>query len=157
MGEELVGVEEIELILQKYEAVLNIKESNFPNVILIDLNMDPLEAVKIIANSPTTVISKVVPIETVVRTNLDGILEKIINLAGNKVSSGDSFNLICDLRGRKYLKSKDELLDRITGELIEKFNLKANGKNPDWVVQLEIVGENTGISILSPNNILKKI
>jgi hypothetical protein len=29
--------------------VLNIKESNFPNVILIDLNMDPLEAAKIIS------------------------------------------------------------------------------------------------------------
>jgi tRNA acetyltransferase TAN1 len=156
VGEEIVGIEEIELILQKYEAVLNIKESNFPNVILIDLNMDPLEAAKIIANIPTTVISKVVPIETVVRTNLESILEKVDNLAGDKVSSGDSFNIICDLRGRKYLKSKDELLDKISGQLIEKFNLRANGKNPDWVVQLEVVGENTGISILSPDKILKK-
>lgn len=156
MGEELVGIEEIELILQKYESVLNIKESNFPNVILIDLNMDPLEAVKIIANTPTTVISKVVPIESVVRTNLEGILEKVVSLAGDKVSSGDSFNLICDLRGRKYLKSRNELLTRISGELIEKFNLNVDGKDPDWVVQLEIVGENTGISILSPEKILKK-
>jgi len=156
VGEELVGIEEIELILQKYESVLNIKESNFPNVILIDLNMDPLEAVKIIANTPTTVISKVVPIESVVRTNLEGILEKVVSLAGDKVSSGDSFNLICDLRGRKYLKSRNELLTRISGELIEKFNLNVDGKDPDWVVQLEIVGENTGISILSPEKILKK-
>jgi tRNA acetyltransferase TAN1 len=157
VGEELLGTEEIELILQNYETMVNIKESNFPNVILIDLIMDPLEAVKIIANSPTTVISKVVPIETVVRTKLDSILEKVVNLAGDKVSSGDSFNLICDLRGRKYIKSKDELLDRISGKLIEKFNLSLDGKDSDWVVQLEVVGENTGISILSPDKILKKI
>ncbi len=127
-GEELVGTEEIQLALQNYERVLNIKESDFPNVILIDLIMEPLEAVKIIANTPTTVISKVVPIETVVRTRLDSILEKVANLAGDKVSPGDSFNLICDLRGRKYIKSKDELMDRTSEELIEKFNLKADGK-----------------------------
>ena len=157
VGEELVGTEEIELALKNYEGVLNIKESYFPNVILIDLIMDPLEAVKIIANVPTTVISKVVPIETVVRTKLDSILEKVVNLAGNKVSSGDSFNLICDLRGRKYIKSKDELLERISEELIEKFNLRADGTDSDWMVQLEVVGENTGISILSPDKILKKI
>ena len=119
--------------------------------------MEPLEAVKIIANTPTTVISKVVPIETVVRTRLDSILEKVANLAGDKVSPGDSFNLICDLRGRKYIKSKDELMDRTSEELIEKFNLKADGKDSDWVVQLEVVGENTGISILSLDKILKKI
>jgi tRNA acetyltransferase TAN1 len=157
VGEELVGTEEIELALQNYEGELNIKESNFSNVIIIDLIMDPLEAVKIIANIPTTVISKVVPIEIVVRTKLDSILEKVVNLAADKVSSGDSFNLICDLRGRKYIKSKDELLDRISEELIEKFNLRADGKDSDWVVQLEVVGENTGISILRPDKILKKI
>jgi tRNA acetyltransferase TAN1 len=157
VGEELMGTEEIELILQNYEDVLNIKESNFPNVILIDLIMDPLEAVKIIANTPTSVISKVVPIESVVRTNLDSIAEKVVNLASDKVSSGDSFKLICDLRGRKYIKSKTELLDKISRELTEKFNLSDDGIDSDWVVQLEVVGENTGISILSPDKILKKI
>ncbi len=30
-------------------------------------------------------------------------------------------------------------------------------KDSDWVVQLEVVGENTGISILSLDKILKKI
>jgi len=118
--------------------------------------MDPLEAVKIIGSYPTTVISKVVPIETVVRTRLDSILEKVVVLAGDKVSSGDLFNLIYDLRGRKYIKSKDELVERVSEELIEKFNLKADGKDSDWVVQLEVVGENTGISILSPDQVVKK-
>lgn len=136
--------------------MLSIKESEFPNVVLIDLNMNPLKAVKILANYPTTVISKVVPIECVVRTRLDIILEKVISLADDKLSPGDSFNVICNLRGRKYIKSKDELLERVYDVLIGKYNLKANGKAFDWVVQLEVVGENTGISILSPEDILKK-
>ncbi len=84
VGEELMGTEEIAMALQNYEIVLNIKESNFPNVILLDLSLEPLEAMKILENSPTTVISKIVPIESVVRTRLDSILEKVANLARRK-------------------------------------------------------------------------
>ena len=151
-----MGTEEIAMALQNYEIVLNIKESNFPNVILLDLSLEPLEAMKILENSPTTVISKIVPIESVVRTRLDSILEKVANLAGDKVTSGDSFNVICDLRGRKYIESKDDLVNKISEELIEKFSLNPENKDPDWIVQIEVVGENTGISILSPDKILKK-
>ena len=145
------------MALKYHEKVLNVKESNFSNVLLIDLAMEPLDAVKLIGNAPTTVISKVVLIEKVVRTRLDSILEKVIDLAGDRVVSGDSFRVICDLRGRKYIKSKDELVERISDELIERFNLQYNGPDVDWVVQVEVVGENTGISMLNPEMILKKI
>jgi len=145
------------LALKYHEKVLNVKESNFSNVLLIDLAMEPLDAVKLIGNAPTTVISKVVLIEKVVRTRLDSILEKVIDLAGDRVVSGDSFKVICDLRGRKYIKSKEDLVERISEELIERFNLQYNGPDVDWVVQVEVVGENTGISMLNPEMILKKI
>jgi len=145
------------LALKYHEKVLNVKESNFSNVLLIDLAMEPLDAVKLIGNAPTTVISKVVLIEKVVRTRLDSILEKVIDLAGDRVVSGDSFRVICDLRGRKYIKSKEDLVERISEELIERFNLQYNGPDVDWVVQVEVVGENTGISMLNPEMILKKI
>lgn len=134
---------------------MNIKESEFPNVILIDLSLNPVEAVKILANYPTTVISKVVPIESVVRTRLDIIKEKVISLAREKLSSGDSFNLICDLRGRKHIKSKDELIDIVSEKLIEELDVIADGKDSDWVIQIEVIGENTGISILKSDQILK--
>ncbi|MGZ7068770.1 MAG: THUMP domain-containing protein, partial [Methanobacterium sp.] len=75
-GEELIGIEEIELALSSYEPVLYIKESHYPNVILVELTMDPEEAVAILKEAPTTVINKVVPIDTVVKTQMDSILEK---------------------------------------------------------------------------------
>ena len=49
------------------------------------------------------------------------------------------------------------MVEKITEELVEKFNLEANGADSDWVVQIEVVGENTGISVLDPEMILKKI
>jgi tRNA acetyltransferase TAN1 len=156
-GVELMGIEEIEMALQNDEKVLNIKESNFPNVVLIDLAMEPLDAVKLLENAQTTVISKIVLIESVVRTRLDIITEKILDLAGNRIVSGDSFKVICDLRGRKYIKSREELIEKISEEIVEKFEATVDGSDADWVVQVEVVGENTGISILNPEMILKKL
>lgn len=155
-GEELVGMEELELALQDYEYPLNIKDCQFPNVILVDLAMDPREAVKILENSPTTVISKVVPIEVVVKTRKDSILEKAIALAKEKTQPGDSFKVICDLRGRKYIKTPDEITEDLSELLIDKLSLERDDNNPKWIIQIEVVGENTGISILKPDEILKK-
>lgn len=152
-----MGIEEIEMALQNDEKVFNIKDSNFPNVILIDLAMEPLDAVKLLDDAQTTVISKVVLIENVVRTRLDIILEKILDLANNRIVSGDSFKVICDLRGRKYIKSREELIEKISEELVEKFDAQTDGSDVDWVVQVEVVGENTGISILNPEMIPKKL
>ena len=145
------------MALQYDEKVLNIKESNFPNVILIDLAMEPLDAVKLLEDAQTTVISKVVLIENVVRTRLDIILEKIRDLASNRIVSGDSFKVICDLRGRKYIESREELIEKISEELIEKFDAVNNETDSDWIIQVEVVGENTGISILNPEMIPKKL
>lgn len=145
------------MALQAQERELNFKESGFPNVILIDLNMDPYQAVDLVRKSPTTVISKVVPIEAVVRTRLDTILEKILLLAGEKLSPESSFRVICDLRGRKYINSPQDVIEMVSTELVEKLNGIIDENDPDWVVQLEVVGENTGLSVLRPGDILKKI
>lgn len=156
-GGELLGLGEIELALLDDEPVLNVKESNFPNVVLIDLSMDPADAVQILRSTPTTAVSKVVPIESVVRTRLDSILEKVSILAAGKVKSGDSFAVRCDVRGRRYIKSKEDLIDKISEQIVENLDLSPDGKDPDWVVQVEVVDENTGVSILKPHEILKKI
>ncbi len=156
-GEEIVGIEEIELALSSYEPFLYIKESEYPNVVLVELSMDPEEAVIILKEAPTTVVSKVVPIDMVVRTRKDVILEKILKIATERMDPGDSFVVRCDLRGRKYIKSKEELIKAISNVLIQKLNVYPDSKNPKWVVQAEIVGEDTGISVLEPHKILKKI
>jgi tRNA acetyltransferase TAN1 len=157
VGEELIGIEEISIALQNYEPILNFKESKFPNVILIDISIDPKEAIRILKDAPTTVLSKAVPIETVVRTSIDGILEKVLKIASDKVKNSDKFVVRCDLRGRKYIEYKEELISAISEELTDKLNISTDEKNPDWIVQIEVVGENTGISVLKPNEIIKKI
>ncbi len=156
-GEELVGIEEIELALSSYEPVLYIKESQFPNVILVELTMDPEEAVTILNEAPTTVISKVVPVDVVVKTRMSIILEKVLVIAREKMNSEDSFVVRCDLRGREYIESKEELIEAVSNELLNNLDVRLDELYPDWVVQIEVVGDDTGISVLKPNQILKKI
>jgi len=160
-GEELIGIEEIELVLSSYEPVLHIKESKYPNVVLVELTMDPEEAVAILSEAPTTVISKVVPIDVVVKTKIDAILEKTLVISRKKMKTGDSFVVRVDLRGRRHIKSKEELIDVVSNELIDKLGKSMDPQsldieNPDWVVQIEVVGDDTGISVLKPHQILKK-
>ena len=155
-GEELVGIEEIELALSSYEPVLYIKESQYPNVILVELTMDPKEAVAILKEAPTTVISKGVPIDVVVKTRMDSILERVLLIAEEKMSSEDSFVVRSDLRGREYIESKEELIETVSNELLNKIDATIDEINPDWIVQIEVVGDDTGISVLKPYEILKK-
>jgi len=156
VGEELLGIEEIELALQKDEPTLNIKDSEFPNVLLIDLSMDPELALDILKKTTTTVISKIVIIDEVVRTRSNIIKEKALQIANQKIKPGSSIAVRCDLRGRKYIESKDELIKVISNELLDNLNLEENFVKPDWVVQIEVIGENTGISVSKPSDILKK-
>lgn len=159
IGVELIGIEEIELALSVYEPVLYIKESQYPNVVLVELSMDPEEAVAILKEAPTTVISKVIPIEEVVKTQKDAILDKTLEIARKKIKTDDSFTIRTDLRGRKYIESEEELIQMVSNNIIDGLRMdpqSVDSKNPDWIVQIEVVGDDTGISVLKPYEILKK-
>ena len=156
-GEELVGIEEIELALSSYEPVLYIKESQYPNVVLVELTMDPEEAVAILNEAPTTVVSKVVPIDLVVKTQMDSIIEAVLKIANEKIKSENTFVVRGDLRGRGHIKSKEEIIEKVSDEIMNKLDMVLNKNNPDWIVQIEVVGEDTGVSVLKPHQLLKKI
>ncbi|AEG17945.1 MAG: THUMP domain-containing protein [Methanobacterium paludis] len=155
-GEELFGIEEIEMALQSREITCYIKESECLNGVLVELNMDPVTAAMKIMDSPTRFLHKIIIINKVVRTRMDYILEKVVELAMNKMAEDDTFAVRCDLMGRRLIKSEEELFNMVTQELIEKLNFKCDEINPDWVVQIEVIGENTGISVLKPTELFKK-
>ena len=55
--------------------------------------------------------------------------------------------------------TKEELIENVANYLIDKLDLdpqSLNTDNPDWIVQIEVVGDDTGISVLKPHQLLKK-
>lgn len=155
-GEELLGIEEIEMALVDQKNLYEFKESGFYNVALIQTESNPLEVVQLLKGYPTTVISKIVPIELVVKTRPDLITEKVTSLCREKIKDGETFIVRGDVRGRGYIESKEELLTNITREVNEKLLVEMDESQPDWVVQIEVVGENTGVSVLKPDDFIKK-
>ena len=97
------------------------------------------------------------PIELVIRTRPDIIAEKVITISKDKIKSDETFIVRGDVRGREYIKSKEKFLAFISQEIIEKLGVEIEKNSPDWVIQIEVVGENTGISVLKPENIIKKL
>lgn len=155
-GEELLGIEEIEMALGDQKNLYEFKESGFYNVALIQTESNPLEVAKLIKRYPTTVISKIVPVELVVRTRPDLIVDKVTSLCREKIKDTQTFVVRGDVRGRVYIESKEELLLKITREINEKLLAEKDEDQPDWVVQIEVVGENTGVSVLKPDDFIKK-
>ena len=89
---------------------------------------------------------KLVPLEKVVSTSTDEIVEAVKDLS-RKISKGEKFRISVNKRHTK--------LDRLT--LIKAvaafIDRKVDLENPDKIVNIEIVGNWTGISILKSDDI----
>ena len=145
MDEELPGIEEIEHALEDIPEFY-IKESEFLNVVLVELGTDSVEAANKIRNSPTKIISRVVPINAVVETSLESIIKKIIELSLEKTKKNDTFRVNCIVMDNDKVKCS-ETVKAVVNEL-DKINLCFNEKDPEWIINIAIIGENTGLSVL---------
>jgi tRNA acetyltransferase TAN1 len=150
---ELIGMEELEDFLQKKGSFFYIKESEFFDVVLVELGMDPVNTALELTRTPTKAIKKAVPIESVVYTGVENIVNCVREVAALKMFQGESFTVRCNLRDRKYINSQKELTNRVSEELIIELGVNLREENPDWIVQVEIVGRNTGITIYRPQEI----
>ena len=77
-------------------------------------------------------------------------------LLDSKIKEGDSFKVVSNLRSMN-LKSSEELNAAVSEEIESKLNLRCDEENPYWIVQLEVLGENTGITIFKHKNLLEMI
>lgn len=147
------GLEEIENILSQTESYFFIKESEFIDVVTVDLD-NTMMAMEQFKKSPSVTIKKIVPIDLVVPSMKEKIIENIIELASEKIDEKNTFVVKCELRSMKYLPPSDELIQNISNELNLKMNINYNEKNADWVIAIEELGHITGISICKADNIL---
>jgi tRNA acetyltransferase TAN1 len=90
---------------------------------------------------------RIVPIQIVVLTDLSEIKKSAQELA-SKIGENQSFRVTVEKRFTE-LHSKD-IIEAAAGDLNRRVDLK----NPDWILQIEILGRLTGISLLKPNDVL---
>jgi tRNA acetyltransferase TAN1 len=144
---ELVGIEELEYALNDMSSGLYIKESECLDVVLVELGTDSVEVAKKLRESPTKIISRVIPINKVVESRLESIIQEIKELSREISKPGEFFSLKCTVMNNEKIEYpilKKSLLDEL-----DKIGLIYNEKTPNWVVYVEVIGDNTGLSVLS--------
>jgi tRNA(Ser,Leu) C12 N-acetylase TAN1 len=148
--EELLGITELEETIKNVNLKLYIKESECSNVVFVECERNSVEAAKQIKNTPSKRISRIVPINSALKTNFNDIISKIRELSLQIIESGDNFNIKCDVMKNTDL-TEQQIIDAVIAELIN-LDMKFDNKNPKWEIYIGVIGENTGLSILKSND-----
>jgi tRNA acetyltransferase TAN1 len=68
-----------------------------------------------------------------------------------KIQSGNTFRITVERR--HTLINSSDIISTIAKEIDNKVDLE----NPDWVVLVQVVGRQTGISVIKPNQIFRSV
>lgn len=90
---------------------------------------------------------RIIPIEKVVRTDLDEIRRAVTELA-SKINADESFRVTVEKRFSQV--STRDIIEAATANIERKVDLS----RPDKIVLIEVVGGLTGISVIRPEDIL---
>ncbi|HSQ49369.1 MAG TPA: THUMP domain-containing protein, partial [Candidatus Deferrimicrobiaceae bacterium] len=154
-GNERAMVNEILYLLKEElnDTEAQASKTKIRGLIVAKTNLDPLEAIEklrgILAERPYELryALRIVPIQTVVASDLAEIKSATDKFA-TKIGENQSFRVTIEKRFTE-LHSKD-LIEAAAGDIKRKVDLK----NPDLILQIEVLGGLTGISLLKPTDIL---
>jgi len=93
---------------------------------------------------------RVVPIEKVVNASLDEVADAASNLSA-KMTEGDSFRITVEKR-HTVLQSKS-IISSIAARVKNDVDLD----QPDWIILVEIVGGDVGVSVLKQSEIFSSV
>ena len=92
-------------------------------------------------------IMRIIPVDKVVDTKLEEIVRAVKDL-GASIGPGETFRITIEARDSPY--QDRELIDAIADAVDRKVSLDS----PDKVVLVEIFGEYSGVSVISPHDIV---
>jgi len=119
-------------------------------------NLDPLEVIqkikKNVQDEPWKVryVLRLIPIDTVVNTDIVDITNAAKNLA-TRIKEDETFRVTVEKR-RSEIKSM-EIIEAVAAVIDRKVSLEKQ----DWIVLIEVVGKETGISVIKPDSIFSAV
>ena len=146
---------------QELEKILSDLGDEEPKIIITDMSgiltvSTRIESTQIIKNlkekiedEPWSIryILRAIPVQEVSKTNLDDVKNKALELA-KKIGEDENYRITIEKRNSEI--SSRELISTIA----EKIDRKVSLDNPDWVLLIEILGVNSGISVIKEDDIL---
>jgi tRNA acetyltransferase TAN1 len=90
---------------------------------------------------------RIIPIQKVVPTNLEDI-KLVCNEFAKKIGETETFRVTVEKRFTTL--HSEQFIEAAASDLKQKVDLK----NPNWILQIEVLGGFTGISLIRPADIL---
>ncbi len=154
-GNERAMINEILFILKDElgDAEAKASKTKIRGLIVVKTAQDPLAAMEkfrgILAERPYIFryALRIVPVQKVVQTDLEEI-QKATKEMSEKIGENQTFRVTVEKRFTE-LHSRD-IIEAAAGDIKNKVDLK----NPDWILQIEVLGALTGISLLKPSDVL---
>ncbi len=149
--------EEINFLLEEFgDNVPMINNSGLSGLLTCKTSLDPLEVVqkikKIVQDDPWKVryVLRLIPINIVVNTDLIDIKNAAKDLA-NRIDRNETFRVTVEKRSSKI--HSNEIIEAIATVIDRKVSLEKH----DWVILVEVIGKETGVSIIKPENIFSAV
>ncbi|HDJ04405.1 RNA methyltransferase [Candidatus Bathyarchaeota archaeon] len=133
-----------------------VEKTGVLGLVAVKTKLNPFEVIegfrRILSERPYEFryISRVIPIETVVRTRLDEI-RKAVEKLSKKILEGETFRVTVEKRHTQL--SSREIIEAAAASVDRKVDLQ----NPDKVILIEVLGGLTGISVIKPDDILSVV
>jgi len=130
-----------------------ITTTEFSGILYVNTSANPLDMInrirQKIEDEPWSIryTMRAIPVEALVETQIRPIIEAASSLA-KKMSKDDSYRITIEKRNSGI--ASEEIITQIANKIPNRVSLK----NYDWVVLVEILGTETGISVLKDSNIL---
>ena len=127
--------------------------SSMPGILTGITSLNPIESIEKIRekilDEPWSVryCLRIIPIQGVCKTNIKEIEDEILKKIG-VIKTEDSYRITIEKRNSKV--SSDEIISKIAKNISNKVSLDS----PDWVILIEIIGDEAGVSVIRNNNIL---
>ena len=139
----------IELGDQKPKIII----SSMPGILTGITTLNPIESIEKIRekiiDEPWTIryCLRIIPIQGACKTNIKEIEDEVLKKIG-VIKTEDSYRITIEKRNSKV--SSDEIISKIAKNITNKVSLDS----PDWIILIEIIGDEAGVSIIRNNNIL---
>jgi len=130
----------------------SIERSAYDGIVEVEVER-PKELVTFLTNYVKTepfkvrYIMRIIPVQKVVDTKLEVIAEAARELSG-EIGKAESFRVTIEARDSPY--SDREIIDKVADKVDRSVSLDS----PDKVVFIQVFGEYTGLSVVSPDEIV---
>ena len=155
---EIDAINEIKLLMNfDINMIVNIKTTEISGLILGNVKVNPLEIVRkfkeIVTEEPWQIryILRIIPIETNIKTDLLEITDNTVKKALDKIQDNESYKIVVEKR-HTNLKT-----NQIITNIADKINRRVSLEEPDWIILIEIIGRDTGISIIRKEDIFNSV